>query len=40
MWHDIRRGGFYELDRRSGLLTFRNPSSTGSYLLYYRCQAN
>jgi hypothetical protein len=39
-WHDIRRGGFYELDRTSGLLTFRNASSTGGYILYYRCGAN
>jgi hypothetical protein len=40
MWHDSVRGGFYELDRKSGLLTFRNASSTGGYMLYYRCQAN
>ena len=39
MWHDVH-GGSYELDRGSGLLTFRNASSTGGYLLYYRCQAN
>jgi len=39
-WHDIRRGGFYELDRTSGLLTFRNASSTGGYILHYRCGAN
>ena len=40
VWHDIVRGGFYELDRKTGLLTFRNASSTGGYMLYYRCQAN
>ncbi len=40
LWHDSVRGGFYELDRSSGLLTFRNASSTGGYMLYYRCQAN
>jgi len=39
MWHDVH-GGSYELDRGSGLLTFRNASSTGGYLLYYQCQAN
>jgi hypothetical protein len=39
-WHDIRHGGSYELDRTSGLLTFRNASSTGGYILYYRCGAN
>jgi hypothetical protein len=40
MWHDVRRGGFYELDRNSGLLTFRNASSTGGYILYHRCHEN
>jgi hypothetical protein len=40
MWHDIVRGGFYELDRKTGLLTFRNASSTGGYMLYYRCHEN
>jgi hypothetical protein len=40
MWRDIVRGGFYELDRKSGLLTFRNASSTGGYTLYHRCHAN
>ena len=40
MWHDVRRGGFYELDRQSGLLTFRNASSTGGYILYHRCHEN
>ena len=39
-WHDTVRGGFYELDRKTGLLTFRNASSTGGYMLYYRCHAN
>src|SRR5262245_11045579 len=40
MWHDIVHGGSYELDRRSGLLSFRNASSTGGYILHFRCQAN
>jgi hypothetical protein len=40
IWHDVRRGGFYELDRKSGLLTFRNASSTGGYILYHRCHEN
>jgi hypothetical protein len=40
MWRDIVRGGSYELDRKSGLLTFHNASSTGGYTIYYRCHAN
>jgi hypothetical protein len=40
IWHDTVHGGSYELDRGSGLLTFRNPSSTGGYMLYYRCHEN
>jgi hypothetical protein len=40
IWHDIVRGGSYELDRKTGLLTFRNASSTGGYMLYYRCHEN
>ena len=40
MWRDSLRGGFYELDRKSGLLTFRNASSTGGYILYYQCHMN
>jgi hypothetical protein len=39
-WHDSVRGGFYDLDRKSGLLTFRNASSTGGYMLYHQCHAN
>ena len=39
-WHDSVRGGFYDLDRNSGLLTFRNASSTGGYILHHRCHAN
>ena len=39
-WHDTVHGGFYELDRKTGLLTFRNASSTGGYMLYYRCHEN
>jgi len=40
IWHDIVRGGSYELDRKTGPLTFRNASSTGGYMLYYRCYEN
>jgi hypothetical protein len=40
MWHDIVHGGSYELDRKTGVLTFRNASSTGGYMLYYRCHEN
>jgi hypothetical protein len=40
VWHDTVHGGSYELNRRSGLLTFRNASSTGGYILYFRCQAS
>jgi hypothetical protein len=39
-WHDSVRGGFYDLDRKSGLLTFRNASSTGGYILYHQCHVN
>src|ERR1700730_5535807 len=39
-WHDSVRGGFYDLCRNSGLLTFRNASSTGGYILHHRCHAN
>jgi hypothetical protein len=40
MWRDSVRGGFYELDRKSGLLTFHNASSTGGYILYHQCHMN
>jgi hypothetical protein len=40
MLHDIVRGGFYDLDRKSGLLTYRNASITGGYMLYHLCHVN
>ena len=38
-WHDTGRGGFYELDRRTGALTVRYASSTGGYALHDVCEA-
>jgi len=38
-WRDPASGGLYDLDRKSGALTFTNPSSTGGYMLFHRCQA-
>ena len=38
-WRDPASGGLYDLDRKSGALTFVNPSSTGGYMLFHRCQA-
>jgi hypothetical protein len=40
IWRDIVHRGSYELDRRSGQLTFRNASSTGGYILSYQCHPN
>lgn len=37
-WRDTRRGGIYDLDRKTGALTVRFASSTGGYFLYDRCQ--
>jgi len=37
-WRDPASGGIYDLDRKSGALTFTNPSSTGGYMLFHRCQ--
>ena len=37
-WRDPASGGVYDLDRKSGALTFTNPSSTGGYMLFHRCQ--
>jgi hypothetical protein len=37
-WHDIRHGGFYELDRRTGALTVHYASSTGGYALHDICK--
>ncbi len=36
-WHDPSQG-YFELDRASGRLEFRNASSTGGYFLHYRCR--
>jgi hypothetical protein len=36
-WHDPKQG-FFDLERATGKLQFRNASSTGGYFLYYRCQ--
>lgn len=38
-WRDTLHGGVYELDRGSGGLTVRFPSSTGGYFLHDRCAA-
>ena len=38
-WRDTLHGGIYELERRSGALTVRFPSSTGGYFLHDRCDA-
>jgi len=37
-WHDLRDGGHYTLDRKSGKLTVVFASSTGGYFIYDRCQ--
>ena len=36
-WPDPKQG-FFDLERASGKLQFRNASSTGGYFLYYTCQ--
>jgi hypothetical protein len=36
-WHDPNQG-FYDLDRATGQLEFRNASSTGGYFLHYTCR--
>jgi len=35
-WRD--NGGFFDLDRSSGILTFTNASSTGGYILRHQCR--
>ena len=37
-WHDMKDGGNYTLDRKSGNLTVIVASSTGGYFLYDRCK--
>ncbi len=36
-WHDPKQG-FFDLERATGKLQFRNASSTGGYFLYYTCR--
>ncbi len=36
-WHDPK-GGYFDLDRATGQLQFRNASSTGGYFLHYTCR--
>jgi hypothetical protein len=36
-WHEPNRG-FFDLERATGKLQFRNASSTGGYFLHYTCQ--
>jgi hypothetical protein len=36
-WHDPKQG-FFDLDRATGRLEFRNASSTGGYFLHYTCR--
>jgi hypothetical protein len=40
LWHDTLHGGYYDLDRASGALTFRNASSTGGYATHHSCHAD
>jgi len=37
-WPDPKQG-FFELERATGKLQFRNASSTGGYFLYYTCRS-
>ncbi|HUN97967.1 MAG TPA: hypothetical protein VMU69_17260 [Bradyrhizobium sp.] len=36
-WHDPKHG-FFDLERATGELQFRNASSTGGYFLHYLCR--
>jgi hypothetical protein len=36
-WPDPKQGSF-DLERATGKLEFRNPSSTGGYFLFYTCE--
>ena len=36
-WPDPKQG-FFDFDRATGKLQFRNPSSTGGYFLNYMCR--
>lgn len=37
-WHDPKQG-FFDLERDTGKLQFRNASSTGGYFLNYTCRS-
>jgi hypothetical protein len=37
-WRDPKQG-FFDLERSTGKLQFRNASSTGGYFLYYACRS-
>jgi hypothetical protein len=39
VWEDTQHNDVYELDRASGDLTMRGPSSMGGYFIYDRCSA-
>ncbi len=36
-WHDPKHG-YFDFDRATGQLQFRNASSTGGYFLHYTCR--
>ena len=36
-WHDPKQG-YFDFDRATGQLQFRNASSTGGYFLHYTCR--
>ena len=36
-WHDPKQG-FFDFERATGKLQFRNASSTGGYFLHYTCR--
>jgi len=38
-WQDPAQNGHYDLERATGKLTGRFPSSTGGYFLYYQCRS-
>jgi hypothetical protein len=38
-WHDPKQG-FFDFERATGKLEFRNASSTGGYFLHFECRPN
>jgi hypothetical protein len=38
-WHDTSHGGYYYLNRATGVLTFKNATTTGGYALHHTCSA-